>query len=241
MTTIIDPNLIIDAQFNGPDHSGNGGYCCGRIASYLKPDNTQAVEATLRTPPPLDKPLTVKKHEGAIEVFDDETLIGSAKLSTLDLDIPEPVSLQEAKQAAEQYVGFTKHPFPHCFVCGPKRKQEDGLLIFPGKVADREIVAAPWEPFSALADRDDTINTEHIWAALDCPSFFGAIINTPSVTAVLGRQTLQVYQPTMAADQQYVITAWPMGIDGRKMSAGTAIFSEHGECLAAAKALWITL
>jgi hypothetical protein len=36
-----------------------------------------------------------------------------------------------------------------------------------------------------------------------------------------------------------VVTAWPLGEDGRKLLAGTALFVEDGELLALARQVWI--
>ena len=36
-----------------------------------------------------------------------------------------------------------------------------------------------------------------------------------------------------------VVAAWPLGEDGRKLDAGTALFSEDGELIALARQTWI--
>jgi hypothetical protein len=36
-----------------------------------------------------------------------------------------------------------------------------------------------------------------------------------------------------------VVAAWPLGEDGRKLHAGTALFAEDGELLAIARQTWI--
>ena len=36
-----------------------------------------------------------------------------------------------------------------------------------------------------------------------------------------------------------VVTSWPLGEDGRKLFAGTALFAADGELLALAKQVWI--
>jgi hypothetical protein len=40
-------------------------------------------------------------------------------------------------------------------------------------------------------------------------------------------------------DEECVVTAWPLGEDGRKLHAGTALFSAGGELLAIARQTWI--
>ena len=42
----------------------------------------------------------------------------------------------EAVAASATYPGFSAHPFPTCFVCGPERAEGDGLRLFPGRLPD---------------------------------------------------------------------------------------------------------
>ena len=51
------PTITIPGGFNGPDGSGNGGYSAGLLAERLTRVGGTAVQVTLRTPPPLDRPL----------------------------------------------------------------------------------------------------------------------------------------------------------------------------------------
>ena len=48
--------LTIPACFNGPPTSANGGYTCGRVAQLV---GAEVAEVSLRSPPPLDTPLSV--------------------------------------------------------------------------------------------------------------------------------------------------------------------------------------
>lgn len=233
--------LTIAKKYNGPDDSGNGGYCAGLFAQALDHNSQQAIEVTLRHPPPLDKPLTIASAQQGIHCLDGDTLIAEIKHSELNIEIPSPISLSEAIEASKNYTGFVSHPFPHCYVCGPERAEHDGLRIFAGPSKQHAIAACPWQPFLALANDAGNIAVEHIWAALDCPSYFGATINTPQATAFLGRFKLQIYNHTIPTDQRYIICAWPNGIDGRKLFAGVGLFDLQGNCLAAANATWITL
>jgi hypothetical protein len=41
--------------------------------------------------------------------------------------------------------------------------------------------------------------------------------------------------------EAYVVTAWPIGSEGRKHRAGSAIHDAGGRRIAVAEALWITL
>ena len=39
--------------------------------------------------------------------------------------------------------------------------------------------------------------------------------------------------------ERCVVVAWPLGEDGRKLHAGTALFAADGDLLAVAKQVWI--
>ena len=39
--------------------------------------------------------------------------------------------------------------------------------------------------------------------------------------------------------ERCIVAAWPLGEDGRKLYAGTALFSTEGELLALARQTWI--
>jgi hypothetical protein len=225
--------ITIDRRFRGPPDSGNGGYVCGRLAAYVD----GAAEVTLRRPPPLDRPLDVQRLDGgSVAVLDGDTLVAEGAPASLEIEIPEPVTAAEAERAARSFLGFRHHPFPTCFVCGPKRAERDGLRIFPGRIPGRNIVAAPWTPDASLADKDGQMRPEIVWAALDCPSGFAVI--TPATVAVLGRLAVKLVAPVQPG-KRYVAIGWPLGEDGRKLYAGAALFSQDGRLRAFARATWI--
>ena len=72
-------------------------------------------------------------------------------------------------------MGFVRHPLPHCFVCGPKRAEGDGLRIFPGRTANEAVFAAPWVPHASLDDGTGQVAPEFLWAALDCAGAFAVM------------------------------------------------------------------
>jgi hypothetical protein len=231
----MEENIIIKRRFNGPPDSGNGGYVCGLVARHIP----GTAEVTLRKPPPLDKQVAIRRNsDGRIQFFDGETLIAEGKSTTLELQPPQPPSLEEARAAVNRYTGFDFHIFPTCFVCGPQRPESDGFHIFPGRAAGYKQVAAPWIPKAEL-EEDGQVATEYIWAALDCPGAFAALdnIKTP---IVLGRLTAQLLNP-IYVDRPYIVTGWNISQDGRKYYTGTAVFTGDGALCAKAQATWITL
>ena len=216
--------LTIDGRFNGPDGSGNGGYTCGRIAALA----AGLVEVTLRRPPPLHRPLDVSRDGERLLVRDGDALVAEAAPATVDLDVPEPPSWEEAEAAIGRYPGFDDHAFPRCFVCGPEREPGDGLRIFAGPLGDGRF-AATWTPTE--------VSPELVWASLDCP---GAIaVGFPDRgDTVLGRLAVAIDE-LPEPGERCVVVAWPLGEDGRKLYAGTALYGEDGRVLARARATWI--
>jgi hypothetical protein len=226
--------LRIGERFRGPPGSANGGYACGSVAELLG----GGVEVTLRRPPPLGRPLELEPWDGGAVVLDGDELVAEARPATVALDVPRVVSLAQAERAAGGYPLFRGHPFPTCFTCGPDRAVGDGLRIFPGPVPGGHLWAAPWTPHPSVADRDELVAPEVVWAALDCP---GGLAILDGAVAVLGRMAAEV-RARPRAGTPYCLVAWPDGAPaGRKRPAGSALLDAQGRVLAAARAVWVTL
>jgi hypothetical protein len=221
----VSEQIVIDRHFRGPTESGNGGYTCGLVAQFVD----GPAEVTLRVPPPLDRPLGVERADGAVRVFDGETLVAEAKPVTVDVEPPESPSFEAASGAALPN-GDEESPFPECFVCGPHRVAGEGLRIFAGPLHDR-VVAAPWVPI------DPYTGPEFVWAALDCPGAYACGFGERGVL-VLGRLAVRV-EALPRAGEHCVVVAWPLGDEGRKAFAGTALYGEGGRMLGVARATWI--
>ncbi len=181
-----------------------------------------------------------RREEGSVALHDGETVITEGAPASLEIDAPEPASFEDAEAAAKSCWGFLRHPFPTCFVCGPKRAEGDGLGIFPGRIPGRDIVAAPWTPDASLADKDGQVRPEIVWAALDCPGVFALFTEPPERPAVLGRLAAKLLAPVRPGERCVVI-GWPLGEDGRKLYSGTALFSADGDLRAVARATWVRL
>ena len=217
--------LVIARRFNGPPESANGGYAAGLVAGLLDGD----AEVTLRSPPPLERPLDAVESETGVEVRDGETLVATAERVDWELEVPEPVSVEEAEAARKRYPGFEQHEYATCFTCGPDRA--DGLAIFSGPVEGRDVVAAPWVPPAG------DVPAELVWAALDCPSGW-AVDRFNRQGVLLGRIVARLLVP-VETGRTYVVMGWPRGAEGRKREAGSAIFTADGEPVAYARSTWI--
>ena len=225
--------IVIDRRFRGPPNSVNGGYACGVVAEGIDGVAT----ATLRLPPPLDTPLTLLRDGEKNRLMSGETLVGEATTDSLDIEVPDAPVLETAIEASRGFAGFEAHPFPGCYVCGPDRDPGDGLRIFPGPVEGSKVVAAPWTPGQTLAGENGLVDRRHVWAALDCPSYFG-LAGAPR--ALLGRLTAGIDRlPEIG--EPLVAIGWATGVDGRKHFGGSAVADAGGTVFARAAAIWIAV
>jgi hypothetical protein len=237
-------SLVIAPRFCGPPDSGNGGYTCGRIAAYLD----GPAEVTLRRPPPLATAMTVERAgDGSVRVLHGATLVAEGiqyPADGLALELPDPVSIPEARAAGSRCRLRThpeEHPFPACFVCGPDRARGDGLRILVGPVAGRDLSADVWCPHEALAGSDGHVQPEFVWAALDCAGGIGAVWDaTDGPPFVLGRLSARQIAPVKAGEP-HIVVGWRLAEDGRKVIAGSALFTDSGQAAAVARATWIRL
>jgi hypothetical protein len=126
-------------------------------------------------------------------------------------------------------------------VCGPHRQPGDGLRILPGPVAGRDLSADVWYPDHSLAGPDGYPAPEFLWAALDCAGAIGALGDAPGAPAyVLGRFSARQTGPVKTGGP-YVVAGWRLGEDGRKLLAGSALFTAAGQSAGLARATWIRL
>lgn len=225
--------FIIESRYNGPPESGNGGYCAGLLSERLG----RPVEVTLRAPPPLDTPLSVTETMDGARVHHGETLVMEARPGAPSAKAPASPGLEAARKGPAHYPGPDEHGLNTCFVCGPSRAAGDGLHIFAGRLEGTELVASPWVPADDLAADDGKLRERFLWAALDCPGAF-SLPDTGFV--LLGRMTARIDRRP-APGESLLVIGWPIGAEGRKHRAGTAIYTGGGERLAQAEQTWIEL
>jgi len=226
--------IIISSRFCGPPQSGNGGYVCGRVAAAID----GAASVRLMAPPPLEAEMRIEQSSGATHLLHGSSVIAEAKPTVVDHAPPRMPSHAQAESASGRYLGFTRHPFPRCFVCGPARRAGDGLRIFPGSLETDGLVAAPWTPDRSLANGADAVGREFLWAALDCTSGFAMPPPPEGKAIVLGGLSARI-DGDAVPDERCVVVGWPLGIDGRKRFSAAAVFRDSGELLAVGRATWI--
>ncbi|MFL6602816.1 MAG: hypothetical protein ACJ8R9_16005 [Steroidobacteraceae bacterium] len=226
-------SLRVAKRFCGPPTSANGGYFAGLIAALVP----HTLSVRLRVPPPLDTELSATETDtGSVEVRHGDIVVGEGSPATLDLQPPRPPSHQEAIEATRNYVGFARHWYPTCFVCGVRRAQGDGLCIYAGEVPGRGMVAAPWTPDETLDRGDGLVRPEFMSAALDCPGYYAV---TPGERMMLLAQLTVQTERLVRVGEACTIIGWRIGSNGRKHEAGTALYGADGELCGLARALWV--
>ena len=224
----------IARRYCGPPRSGNGGYTSGRVAKHLR----GAAAVRLKAPPPLATPLRLEYGDDAASLYHDKTLIAEARTCALDLQVPPSPGYEEAVAASRSYIGFKAHAFPGCFVCGPQRVPEDGLRIFPGALTGSSTIAAPWIPDRSLVDARGMVESEYLWAALDCVAAFTVTPENKEVAIVLGEQCTSILGD-LRAGEKCVVIGWPLNVEGRKRYSASAIYAPNGRLVAIARLIFI--
>jgi hypothetical protein len=217
--------VTIDRRYRGPLDSANGGYAAGVLGARIG----DAAEVTLRLPPPLGRPLALR-HEGeSVQLLDGDRVVAEAVPGDPGLTAPAPPTPVEAAAAAEGVGAWGPPQFAECFVCGV-RDDGSGLGIHAGRVPGRDgLVATTW------VARE--VSAEVVWASIDCPGAY-AVGEVGRGEPVLGRMTARIVR-LPDEGEPCVVVGWPLGADGRKLHAGTALYGQDGTVLAVARQVWI--
>ncbi len=231
--------IVIDRRFNGPLLSGNGGYAAGMVARHVDADG--AVEVTLRAPIPLDTPMTLARNGDAGHVLKHgEQLICEARPAGLALDLPGPQDWATAERLSAAGGSPEDTDFHWCLVCGRGRAVGDGLRVFSLRLDDRPMSLALYQPHAVHAAEDGRIDTVFLWGVLDCPGAWAVQDPDDWRPALTGRMTGQVFHRPKPGEPCMVV-GWKMGAEGRKLFAGTALYTRSGTLCALASTTWILL
>jgi hypothetical protein len=217
--------VTIERRYRGPLDSANGGYAAGLLGSRLG----AAAEVTLRLPPPLERPLGLRPDAEQLLLYDGDRLVAEAAPGDPALEPPAPPTPAEAEAASRGVGAFGPSQFAECFVCGV-RADGTGLGIHPGPVPGRDgLVATTW------VARE--VSPAVVWASIDCPGAY-AVGDTGRGEPVLGRITARI-ERLPEEGEPCVVAGWPLGEEGRKLHAGTALYGRDGAVLALARQVWI--
>ena len=220
-------SIVIPRRFRGPERSANGGYTCGVLAELV---DAPVVEVTLRAPPPLDVALGVERDGDGVRVLHEGDVVAEAQPGVLDLEPRPAPDFAEAERLSDARGDDPDHPFPGCFVCGPRG---EGLRLRPAPLGDGRVVA----PFRV---EPEFAEERFVWAALDCPGGWAVQPDGSRGISVLGRLTARIDSAPQPGDE-CVVVGWPLaGGEGRKRYAGTAVFRD-GTLLALGSAVWFAM
>ena len=238
--------VTIPAKYKGPPAIANGGYVCSLFSKYI----TGVADVMIKLPTPLDQELQIRANgDGSFYLMDGDQVIIQAKPGIMDLAVPNAPSYGEALTAWEKSIALKPTPYRHvtghgihpiCFCCGADVPDGEGLKIHPGRVADANMVAAPWTPTAEYGDEQGYVRPEFIWTALDCPGAYALWELTNTKPGFLGRLIGQIEKP-LRCGEPCVVAAWPAGNDGRKLYAGTALFNAEGQIIGRSLATWFPM
>ncbi|HBN26104.1 MAG TPA: hypothetical protein DD405_01380 [Desulfobacteraceae bacterium] len=233
----MNKRIIIDHKYCGYKHIGNGGYVCGVVAGHID----GAAKITLVTSPPVDHPMILEKTGKKVFLKNGDVIVAKGEPSSLKIDnIPAPPTFKEAVEASQKSIAAKGSLSPDCFVCGSNRLKGEGYRLFPGHLLKNESVAAPWIPHNSLADESGFIKPEFVWAALDCPGAYAVFDENIKGTILLGQLTADVRE-TLKPEEEYIVTGWKIGNQGKKYFAGSAVFSKKGKLCSVANSVWFVV
>ena len=226
--------VLIPRRFNGPPASANGGYAAGLLARYI--GGPAAV--SLRSPPPLDTALTLRRDDDRVLLCHRERLVAEAEPATApDVEPPVCRTVAEAREAMRRHPWRSaRHPFSDCYVCGIGR--HDGLGLHFGDLSRDPTMTAALLIADVTVPHDDRgILPEIAWAALDCPSYVPALWSA-DVPSLLAWMQAAVHEP-IPLGEPIVACGWPLEREGRKQYTASALLSADGRILARARHLWV--
>jgi hypothetical protein len=229
--------VVIGRGFNGPRLSGNGGYVAGVLAQHIDPSG--AVEVTLRAPVPIDEQMTLTAGgDGRHLLKHGERLICEARPAALTLEPPGLQDWETAERLSAAGGSTEGTDFHWCIVCGRGRPVGDGLRVFGQRVDGKPMSLALYRPHAVHAAADGRIDAPFLWGTLDCPGVWAVQEPDDWRPAMTGRMVGQVFHRPVPGDPCMVV-GWRVGAEGRKLFAGTALYTRTGVLCAMALSTWI--
>lgn len=232
--------VVVERRYESWEGTAHGGYVAGLAAARVGP----ACEVTLRSAAPFGRPLAVERGpDGQVELRDADTVVVRGAPAQVRMDVPAPIPYDEAASHVWDHDSLTDHPTPNCFCCGYDRAEGDGLRVFPAPVEGSELghVAAPWIPHPAFAGEDGCVRTEFVWAALDCPGFWGMALFLGHMPNVITIRLASFIDGPVRTGERHIVLGWPIQHRGRKYLCGSAIYDANGDLLAAGRATWLAV
>ena len=194
----------------GRPSSANGGYTCGLLAGVRR-------RARRGDPArPRRRSTTPMRFDGTQRCVDGETLVAEAKRdSRRRRAVPAASRSRKPSGRHGATRASTQHEYPTCFVCGPDARRR-ARASSPARSTER----------TSSRRRGSSRTTSRrvlVWAALDCPGAIGVGWDGRG-DWLLGRMAAEVARACRRPGERCVVVAWPLGHEGRKGYAGTALY-----------------
>jgi hypothetical protein len=242
-----DRTIVVARRFRGPDTdgpTGNGGYFCGRVARAAPAATT--IEIRSRAGIPLERPLTVRVGTGTVEVLDDGALVARSAPDRLAVRAPAPPPLEVALEASRRFEarlddGSVRHPFPECFVCGPRRAP-GGLRLFAGPLPGDDpgrgpVRVAGWQP-----DPRSSTGMAVSVPSSSGPRWIARAAGPCPAPGNTGTLQVEIREP-VDGRRGLIVMGWrapaATRVGSRRRHAGTAMFDGAGRLLALGAAIWV--
>lgn len=224
-----ETTLDIGGQFRSVTPTGQGGYAAGLLEETVG----RRLRVQFRKPIPLDVALTVIDDGDNVDVLDSNRVpVLQAASDTDGLSSPNPVTIQEAMAASE--ASTVPPEFDGCYSCGTA-----GWGLRPGPHGESQF-ATTWTP-PDWTKVDGETPARYVHTALDCPAGWFVASVPDTRLAVTAWMTVETFGPVIPGSP-YAVVAWANGPwDGRKRSAGSAIFDDSGDLLARSESLWVSV
>jgi hypothetical protein len=203
----------------------------------------EPVTIRIAAPVPLETDLEIRSEPGRWRLVDPkddpDTFILEATPCEPAFPSTPPVAVEAAAQAKNGFV-YAKngHPVPFCFSCG---LHEQSMEVHAGPLGDGR-VATDWRPPEWAVEANGAVLPGVIWGALDCAAGWYVSADGSSMLAFTVQYAVEIVCPLLPG-ARYAIVAWngdgPPEWQGRKRTAASAAFDEHGNLVAQSKSLWV--
>lgn len=223
--------ITIDQRYQGPFGAANGGYVAGLLGDALRgAPNTVRFEK----PVPVDTPIYIYRRGNSAFIRHAEETVATAELTNEAIPSTPFVAPDRVLSGSEPALDMAM--FADCFVCG--RGAPDGLGIEVRALPDGRF-AALWRPADSSDVEGPLVEAIHLRSALDCPGGFAALTANQTL-ALTGTLTSRIaFLPE--ASERLVVVGESTWSEGRKLGAVTTIFTDTGDLVATASAVWVAI
>lgn len=223
--------ITIESRHQGPFGAANGGYIAGLLGDALRGEPSTV---RFHKPVPVDTPIYIAQRGDSASLHHADETVASARLNNEAIPSTRFVTPDTVLSGSEPELDMAL--FADCFVCG--QPAPDGLGIAVRALPDGRY-AALWRPADSSHVRSPLVEAIHLRSALDCPGGFAALTANQTL-ALTGTLTSRI-ELLPEASTRLVVVGESTWSDGRKLGAVSTIFTEAGDLVATASAVWVAI